>query len=134
MRFEEVAPLVVRLEAFVMAASAMSMVSGGTAGTESQCGDDDAPADDGRTGFVDEPVVPVERDEEDLELLVEFLDESFDEIDRCEEVLNELTNGNNEFLGEFRKFHSIKGVASRNGRHHQLDAYERSCCRLSRGA
>ena len=94
------------------------MVSGGTAGTEESTNEEGESGDDSTAApaeFVDEPIVPVERDEEDLELLVEFLDESFDEIDRCEEVLNELTNGNNdpEFLGElFRKFHSIKGVAS----------------------
>ena len=35
----------------------------------------------------------VERDEEDIELLVEFLDESYDEVDRCEEILNDIQDG-----------------------------------------
>jgi two-component system chemotaxis sensor kinase CheA len=112
-RFDEVAPLVDRLEGVRDGqASAMAMVTGGTAGTEEG---DASEAEAATPEPVDETPHRVERDEEDLELIVEFLDESFDEIDRCEEVLNELSNGNNdpEFLGElFRKFHSIKGVAS----------------------
>ena len=59
---------------------------------------------------------PKEWDEDDLEILQEFLDESYDELDGCEAALTEAqTNGeaSEENVNEvFRKIHSIKGVAS----------------------
>lgn len=59
---------------------------------------------------------PKEWDEDDLEILQEFLDESYDELDGCEAALNEAqSNGeaSEENVNEvFRKIHSIKGVAS----------------------
>ena len=59
---------------------------------------------------------PKEWDEDDLEILQEFLDESYDELDGCEAALNEAQNNgeaSEENVNEvFRKIHSIKGVAS----------------------
>ena len=74
-------------------------------------GDDDAED----SGEAEQVLGPVERDEEDLELFVEFLDESYDEVDRIEEILGEIQGGatDPDYVNEmFRKVHSIKGVAS----------------------
>ena len=55
---------------------------------------------------------PKEWDEDDLEILQEFLDESYDELDGCEAALTEAqTNGeaSEENVNEvFRKIHSSK--------------------------
>ncbi|MCP4675542.1 MAG: hypothetical protein GY854_08555 [Deltaproteobacteria bacterium] len=60
-----------------------------------------------------EPVT-VERDEEDLELFADFLEESEEWVDSCDRVLMEVeqSGANEEQIGTlFRTFHSIKGLA-----------------------
>jgi two-component system chemotaxis sensor kinase CheA len=107
-RFSEVEPLVAKLEAVRDGQVAPSAaISGGSPDVVESGADAAAAGSQERT--------KVERDEEDVELLVEFLDESYDEVARIEEVLLELQQGvtDPEHLNEvFRKVHSIKGVAS----------------------
>ncbi len=104
-RFPEVEPLVERLEAVRDGqVSPSAAISGGAPEVVESA----APA-------ASQERTKEERDEEDIELLVEFLDESYDEVERIEEVLVELQQGSEdpEHLNEvFRKVHSIKGVAS----------------------
>ncbi len=62
-----------------------------------------------------EELARVERDEEDLELFADFLDESEEGIDSCDRVLMEVEQdgANEDHIGTlFRTFHSIKGLAS----------------------
>jgi len=105
-RHPEVEPLVEKLEAVRDGQVAPSAaISGGSPQVVDAPPQDSEPAER----------VKVERDEEDIELFVEFLDEGYDEVDRIEEVLVELQQGSEdpEYLNEvFRKVHSIKGVAS----------------------
>ena len=58
----------------------------------------------------------LEWDDDDLEILQEFLDESYDELSDCEAALNaaqEAGEASRDHVDElFRKIHSIKGVAS----------------------
>ena len=105
-RFAEVEPLVERLEAVRDGQVSPSAAISGGAPAVVESASDEAPKQERSK---------VERDEEDIELLVEFLDESYDEVERIEEVLVELQQGSEdpEHLNEvFRKVHSIKGVAS----------------------
>lgn len=112
-RFDTIEPLVEKLEALRdTQVSPSAAISGGTpAITQSEKPAEPAAA----SSLAQDGPKKVERDEEDIELFVEFLDESYDEVDRIEEVLLELQQGveNPEHLNEvFRKVHSIKGVAS----------------------
>ena len=61
----------------------------------------------------------VERDEDDLELYAEFLEEACEGLDRCDEILMDVEGGASdpqvitEYVAElFRIYHSTKGVAS----------------------
>lgn len=59
--------------------------------------------------------VTVERDAETLEMLGEFLSESQEGLDRCDEILLQIEQGqltSESIDALFRQFHTIKGVAS----------------------
>ncbi len=71
---------------------------------------DASPADD-----LEQSQVAVERDADLLEMLGEFLSESQDRIEKCDELLLELEAGRStpdSIPALFRHFHTIKGVAS----------------------
>ena len=77
-----------------------------------------AAADAPKSDDSEEVLVTVERDAETLEMLGEFLAESQEGLEKCDELLMKIESGNadtDSIAALFRQFHTIKGIASFHG-------------------